>query len=256
MSKFVLLVSLVACGGAAPPAASVDTDTSAHVDNSAPSVAASAAKTPGTPDAPRAEAPLTIPTTCADGGGDMCVTGASFADRVCAASQPDLALILFAKNSPWTRIYLRGDVDAWNAEGGASARAKLAFDEEVIVLKRRMPPKGSTVIVGSGGGYQVMRWDGNCYSLDDGEVTARKPPRAKHPLIMWRYLAEQTRNTLLADASIKQAYDKRGKECKGAMSGEVPIACEQADTALSNGVVEAIRVGLTVPMVMKTNIAP
>jgi hypothetical protein len=182
----------------------------------------------------------------------MCTTGAAFAGKVCDASQPDLPLVLFAKGSPWTRLYLKGDVDAWNAEGGAAARSKLAFDEEVIVLKRRTPPKGSAIVIGSGGGYQVMRWDGNCYSLDEGEVTTRRPPKAKHPILMWKYLTEGTRNTLLGDASVKAAYDKRGKECKGAMSGDVSVACEQADTALSNGVVDAVKNGLAVPFVFKT----
>lgn len=248
------LALVAACGGAAPPPESAaDTNGSVQVASTTATpqpipAAASAAPEPAKPVEPA----LAVPTACADGGGDMCVAGASFADRVCNASQPDLALVLFAKGSPWTRLYLKGDVDAWNAEGGASARAKLTFDEEVVVLKRRTPPKGTAVIVGASGGYQVMRWDGNCYSLDDGEVTTHRPPRAKHPLIMWKYLTEQTRNTLLGDASVKQAYDKRGKECKGAMSGEVSLACEQADTALSNGVVDAVKNGLAVPFVLKT----
>jgi len=247
-----LLFSFVACGGnTPPPETAVDTSTSATVE-APPTVAAST--TSVAPEPPKKVEPVTVavPTACAEGGGDMCVAGAQFADKVCAASQPDLALVLFTKGSPWTRLYLKGDVDAWNAEGGAAARAKLQFDEEVIVLKRRTPPKGSVVVVGSGGGYQVMRWDGNCYSLDEGEVTTRRPPKAKHPLIMWKYLTEGTRNSLLGDATLKAAYDKRGKECKGAMSGEVPIACEQADTALSNGVVDAVKGGLAIPFVFKT----
>lgn len=174
--------------------------------------------------------------------------GAAFTDKLCAASHPDIALILFAKGAPWSRLYLRGDVDAWNAEGGASARAKLAFDEEVIVLKRRTPPAGNAIIVGQGGGYQVLRWDGNCYSLDDGEVTTRRPPRAKHPAIPWRLLTEKTKNALLGDAGVKAAYDKRGKECKGVTMGDVSLACEEFDKAFSDSITVAVKSGLVVPM--------
>ncbi len=243
-------LSVIACGAATPPAESSGTGTSANV---APPRTVAAPNASAAPEPVKKPEPApTVPTACADGGGDMCTTGAAFAGKVCDASQPDLPLVLFAKGSPWTRLYLKGDVDAWNAEGGAAARSKLAFDEEVIVLKRRTPPKGSAIVIGSGGGYQVMRWDGNCYSLDEGEVTTRRPPKAKHPILMWKYLTEGTRNTLLGDASVKAAYDKRGKECKGAMSGDVSVACEQADTALSNGVVDAVKNGLAVPFVFKT----
>jgi hypothetical protein len=173
--------------------------------------------------------------------------GPAFADRACSAPHPDVALTLFAKASPWTRLYLRGDVDGWNAEGGGSARALLNFDEEVIALKRRAPPSGAAVIVGASGGYQVMRWDGNCYSLDEGEITRRKPPRAKHPGIPWRYLGEKTKGLLLDDPSVKAAQDKRSRECKGVTMGAVSLACEQADTAFSDAIVSAVRSGLTLP---------
>jgi hypothetical protein len=173
--------------------------------------------------------------------------GTAFADRVCAASRPDVALALFAKGSPWTRLYLRGDVDGWNAEGGGSMRARLEFDEEVVVLKRRAPAGGRAVVVSDSGGYQVMRWDGNCYSLDEGEVTRKRPPRTKHPGIPWRHLSDKIRALLLENASVKAAFDKRGKECKGVTVGDVSMACEQADTAFSDGIVTAIKSGLALP---------
>ena len=246
MKHASLFAFLVACGGATPPASSANVETT-----SAPAVEVAApapdAKSP-TPKPVAAEAPRALPTACAPNEGDVCSPGTDFANRVCNFAQPDVALILFSKGSPWTRMYLKGDVDGWNAEGGASARAKLQFDEEVIVLKHREAPKGSTaIVVGASGGYQVMRIDGNCYSLEEGEVTTHHPPRAKHPPIPWRYLTEKTRSALLDNASIKTAYDRRGRECKGASVGEVSLACEQADTALSNGIVDAVKTGFVIP---------
>jgi hypothetical protein len=174
--------------------------------------------------------------------------GAGFADRICATSHPEVALVLFAKGSPWTRLYLRGDVDGWNAEGGGSARAKLLFDEEVIALKRRAPPKGAAAMsIGGSDGYEVMRWDGNCYTLDSGEVARRSPPHPKHSGIPWKLLQEKTKTVLLDNASVKAAYDRRRKECKGVTVGDVSLACEQADAALSDGIVAAVKSGVSLP---------
>ncbi len=241
------LVLLAACAGsnaapaAAPPGASLEPSGDPPAQAQPVETAAPSAET-----AKPADAPLAAPAACDAGDSTMCIPGAAFADRLCAASRPDMALALFAKGTPWTRMYLRGDVDGWNAEGGASARAKLVFDEEVVVLKRRAPASGAAVIVGASGGYQVLRWDGNCYSLDDGELTRNKPPRAKHPSIPWKYLNEKTKAALLSDPAIKAAYEKRSKECKGVTVGEVSLACENADTAFSNGIVAAVKSGLTI----------
>jgi hypothetical protein len=231
----LMVVITASCGGSPPPHAEEAVASSAAV------VAPESEPTPSPPP------PLAMPTACAPGDADTCMLGVVFADRICSASHADVALALFAKGSPWTRIYLRGDVDGWNAEGGASTRAKLLFDEEVLVLKRRAPAGGAAIVVGAAGGYQVMRWDGNCYSLDEGEVTRRRPPRAKHPGIPWKLLDEKTQSALLGDASVKAAYDKRRKECKGVTVGEVSLGCEQADTAFSDGIVAAVKSGIVLP---------
>jgi hypothetical protein len=117
----------------------------------------------------------------------------------------------------------------------------LVFDEEILVVGRRAPAGGMQVSGASG--YVALRWDGACVSLDDGEVTLKKPPAPKSALLAWRTIGEKTRDALLADAKVLAAYQKRGKECKGATSGEVTKACETADKALSAAVVDAVRAG-------------
>jgi hypothetical protein len=92
-----------------------------------------------------------------------------------------------------------------------------------------------------------MRWDGNCYTLEDAELTTKKPPAPKHAPIPWRLYAEPTKTALLKSPKVLAAYQRRGKECKGAISGEVTRACEQADTALSTAVVAEIRGGMIIP---------
>lgn len=179
----------------------------------------------------------------------MCVPDFAFVKRMCNGSFPDVALLLMAKDAPFTRMYMKGDVDGWNADGGASARARLRFDEEMLVLRRRTPPAGGIVVGSGGAGYLVMRWDGNCYTLEDTELTTKKPSGvAKHAPIPWRLYSEKTKAALLEKPRVLAAYQKRGKECKGVVSGEVSKACEQADTALSAAVVAEIRGGASVPL--------
>ncbi len=186
-----------------------------------------------------------LPMSCAS-DGPLCVPEPAFAKRLCDGAYPDVGLVLLAKDAPFTRMYVAGDVEAWNADGGRSARTRLRFDEEVLVLRKRTPPAGG-VVVGTGGGFLVMRWDGTCYTLEEAEVTGRKPPAVKHAPIPWRYLAERTRTALLESPKVMTAYQRRGKECKGAVSGEVTKPCEQADGALSAAIVAEVRGGLRVP---------
>lgn len=190
------------------------------------------------------EPPHMIPGGCAQ--NDPCVPDPVFAKRLCDAAFPDVALLLMSKSMPFTHAYLRGDVDGWNAEGGASARAKLKFDEEVLILKKRSSSHDGIQVSGTGG-FQVMRWDGNCYTLAEDEVTTHRPPSAKWAPVTWRYLSPATKDALLDNPTVKAAYDKRGRECKGAASGEVTLACERADEALAASVVFAVRSGAVVP---------
>lgn len=192
-------------------------------------------------------APTGLPGSCAPSDSGVCVPSADFAKRMCSGAFADVGLALMAKDSPFTHLYMRGDVDAWNADGGTSTRAKLRFDEEVLALRRRSAPKGGIVVSSAGGGYLVMRWDGDCFTLDDSEITAKKPPAPKHAPIHWRLLGGKTRDALLADAKVLAAYNRRGKECKGATSGDVTKSCEQADAALGTAIVAAVRGGLAMP---------
>ena len=185
--------------------------------------------------------------SCASHDGNVCLPDPGFVKRVCNGSYPDVALLLFSKDAPFTRVYLRSDIDGWNAEGGASARAKLFFDEEVLALRRREAPKNG-VVVGAGGGWLVMRWDGNCYTVEENEVTQKKPPTAKHAPMPFRFYGERTKTALLESEKVLAAYKRRGKECKGATSGEVTKSCEQADASLSAAIVTEIRGGKTIPL--------
>lgn len=241
MKRLLALAALsIACGGSAK--------TSPSPAGPAAADEAKGVESDGGASAKEEPAPSAVPMSCASNEGNVCLPNAAFVKRLCNGSFPDVALLLFAKDAPFTRVYLKGDMDGWNAEGGASARAKLFFDEEVLALRKREAPKNGIVVGSGGGGWLVMRWDGNCYTVEDGEVSTKRPGAPKHAPIPFRFYGERTKNALLESERVLAAYKRRGKECKGATSGEVTKPCEQADAALSAAIVAEIRGGKTIPL--------
>ena len=155
--------------------------------------------------------------------------------------------MLFGKGSPWTRAYLRGDVDGWYASGGGSARARLLFDEEVLVLRVRAPATTGVVVGNGSTSYDVLRWDGLCYTLDVGELTMKRPPKPKHPALAFHRLSDATQTALIKDDRVRAAHAKRGKECHGVTTGDVTLACERADHALGEAVIDYVNAGGALP---------
>jgi hypothetical protein len=189
-----------------------------------------------------------MPTTCASGSDPQsCTPPAAFVDALCNGSFLDATMTLFAKGSPWTRAYLRGDVDGWYASGGGSARARLAFDEEFLVLRIRAPATTGMVVGNGSTSYDVLRWDGACYTLDSGELSMKRPPKPKHPSLPFHHFSDRTQAALLADGKVRAAHSKRGKECHGVTTGEVTLACERADHALGEAVIDLVNSGATLP---------
>jgi hypothetical protein len=163
--------------------------------------------------------------------GDLCTPPAKFTDRLCTKPHQDAALALFAKSSPFTRLYLKAKLD------------ELLFDEEVLALRFHAAPRGGMVVGSGNGTYDVLRWDGTCSTGVEAEVFTRtRPasPRAAH--VQWHRVSEAIQISLLsASDTVKRAHARRGKECKGAMSGEVSAACEKADAALVEAIVAYVR---------------
>lgn len=190
----------------------------------------------------------TIPETCSPAGSSgLCLPPPAFAKRLCDSFHPDVALHLLKRGSPWQRGYLRAAVEAWNASGGASAQVKLAFDEEVIIVRHRAPGAGGMIVSGATGSYDVLRWDGGCVTLDAGELTMQAPPRPKAAAVDWKYLSEATQNALLQDPKILDIYKQRRRECKGVTMGEVSKKCVVAHEALSQAIVQYVRDGGALP---------
>jgi hypothetical protein len=106
------------------------------------------------------------------------------------------------------------------------------------------------MVVGSGNGtYDVLRWDGSCAAAVEAEALTRsRPARPKSGPVKWHRLGSQMQDALIGSSdAIKKARARRGKECKGAMTGDVSAACVKADQSLVDAVVDYIRDGGTLP---------
>jgi hypothetical protein len=202
-------------------------------------------------DEAKVDEPAPLPTTCGAEAtikdAKLCLPEATFAKKLCTGNYPEVALGLFGKGTPWTRIYLAGDVEAWNASGGRTHRAKLAFDEEVLVLGKHGAGGGGIVMTGAQASYDVLRWDGSCVSVMEGEITTRRPPAPKPADVSFNRLEEPTRHALLATPKVKSTHEARFLACTSVSSTSEKKACEKADKAFSSAIVDAIRSGATLP---------
>lgn len=237
------LLCFTACGGGGQPADSADDhDEASSAEEGGDGAAETAGGEEG--DADDDQAGQGIPTKCHD-GEDPCLPNPKFVKALCNDTYYSVALHLFSSASPFTRGYLKGKVKAWNASGGVSDNeAWLEFDEEVVLLKKRGGPQGIQVS-GAEGGYDAVRWDGSCVTLDSSEVTLSKPPNPKAAKVEWRFLDGATQEALRSSNEVTEAYRSRRKECKGAVSGTVSKKCVVADTKLSRVIVDYVRNGGT-----------
>lgn len=271
MSKVAVVVSgliglsAVACASAPSTPTRVAQATPSQTSDVTPAIGraqtlAATAATAGTAGTPAtvsiAEQPAegqtndaaSIPTSCGAAGTlkttQLCLPEPAYAKKLCGGTYPEVALGLFGRGTPWTRVYLAGDVEAWNATGGRTHRTKLAFDEEVLVLgKHGASSAGGIVMTGAQASYDVLRWDGTCVSVMEGELTTRRPPAPKPAEVPFRRLEETTRHALLAAPKVRATHETLDKKCLSVATPSEKKACDKADKVFSLAIVDAIRSG-------------
>jgi hypothetical protein len=225
---------LAACGSSSPPL---------------PAPTATAPPASAAPSAKPEEKPAAeLPTSCETKADKWCLPPAAFVQRLCRGVFPNVALAMFAKGTPWTRVYLRvKSVEAWNASGGLPSSGQIIFEEELLVLAHRQAATGGMKVSGAGGSLDVLRWDGSCASLMEEEITTLSHGAPKHAKVSWRSLDEAIQNALLSDEKIVKALDDRKRECKGATTSDESPKCEKADAKFNDLVVAHVRSGGTIP---------
>ena len=68
------------------------------------------------------------------------------------------------------------------------------------------------------------------------------PPRPRSARVQWHRIGASLQDALIAASEpVKKAHARRGKECQGAMSGDVSKGCQDADRALVDAIVEHVR---------------
>lgn len=174
----------------------------------------------------------------------MCTPPAEFVERMCKSAQPDLALTLFRRGTPWTRAFVRQPMEAWYASGGRSRPMKLKYAEEVLIVAERAPSNGAVQVSGSGS-FDVLRWDGSCVSLMSGEVSLRYGGTPDVAEIPWKRLDDAIKERLVLDTRIAFRNDKRLEACRG---GDHERRCEDARLGLSRSIADYLRVGGEIPL--------
>jgi hypothetical protein len=245
--------SLVACGGSAPtastaPSYGVPVQEPVALEPAPASFGTSEAVAeaePAQPDEqqPEEPTPLVIPTECAASGAKVCTPPADFVKKLCEAKSADLALAMFRKSTPWTRAYLRRDMEAWYTGVRLASPVQLVLDEEVLVIASRSGSSGGIQVSGSGS-YDVYRWDGKCVSVMADEVTMRRPPILQSAPIAWKSLTEATREALLDDRGIKFRRNLQRDRCSDDSSAP---RCTEATAALIQLIADYVRKGGKLP---------
>ena len=243
----LVLAALAACGGApqSPPAAPPAIDSNAEGSGQAVSDGTtqkeSAAPSP-------AEESRGLPKQCHD-KGDLCLPPRDFVRRLCQGAFTGAAFHLLEKSSPYTRGYVRSrKVKAVNTLGGPASDTELTFGEEVLILTRTGEAKPGQMEISGMGGYDVLRWDGTCATLADGELSQRPPIPPRHAPLDWRYIDTNIQDALLLDEGIRDARQAQRKHCHGVSLGTRSAECVKADDRLNDRIVVALRSGLALPL--------
>ncbi len=185
-----------------------------------------------------------LPTECKQ-QGRYCVPPGDFVENLCGNKYPGIAILWFAKGTPWVRRYVKLPVvEPRNTTGGPSSDAKLTWGEEVLILKQH-GGEGSVRVSGAVD-YDVLRWDGTCASMSDLEMTANVPGAPKNAPIAWKYLDSNVQDALLKDTTIQKAEKAEAKACVG-KAGTNGFACDHAERNLNAAIVKAVRAGIELP---------
>jgi len=233
-----VVLGSVGCGGAQQQAA----------EPQAPPAEPQAAVESKPEVAPPAPAePSGLPTTC-QSDGELCLPPRAFVKRLCQDAYSGAAIRLFEKSSPFSRGYVTGrKIQAVNTLGGPASDVNLDLDEEVVILLHRGGPAATEMQVSGMGGYDVLRWDGTCATLSDGELALRPPRSPRHGPIDWRYIDTNIQKALLENAELGEARREQRKHCHGVSVGRVSAACAKADARFYERLAATVRGGIELP---------
>lgn len=191
-----------------------------------------------------------LPRACS-GPSAECLPPSAWVTKLCSGVHPEVALHMFRGGSPWKRVYSRARAPAYNGAGGPSlSDEQVEPGEELIALRRHGNGRDSAageLSIGDTAGYDLLRWNGSCVTLHDGEYSHKPPRRREHARVEWRWLGDDVRSALQSDGIVGRAYAERRRECKGATIGLVSKRCVECDETLVTAIVDYVRAGGRLP---------
>ncbi|MBL8610611.1 MAG: hypothetical protein JNL38_24950 [Myxococcales bacterium] len=197
-----------------------------------PPAAAAPAMVPEPEPAPEPRSVDAIAETCARGPrSKVCGLSLEAVREICKSGSPSRAARAFGGAPKLTRAYLRGDAVVWSSIRGArTTKGTALLDEEVLVLSEASA-RGSVIVSGSAVSYEVLRWNGSCATLSDGELTLRAPAKPRRP-VDFDVLDAPTRDWLSGER-VGEAEAARAAACaREPFSARCTAAIERRDDAI------------------------
>jgi hypothetical protein len=189
-----------------------------------------------------------LPTECVAMKG-MCFPPSSFVDRLCKRNHPDVAVYMMGPGQPWTHRYVRvAKAQAINPITGRVGVSKLTFGEEIIMLRYREGITEGPIKVSGTQRYEILRWDGSCAALEEGEFVKWIPaPQKRYVVPTWTRISDTYQQLLLQHSAVAEAVARKRAECKGAGLGRPP-KCHRAIEALNGTVADVVHDGIELPL--------
>jgi hypothetical protein len=135
----------------------------------------------------------------------------------------------------------------YNASGGVSLLGEpMEYGEEVLALRRHSGT--GEIEIGDQAGYDVLRWNGACATIHDGDFTSTPPRRKGHSRVEWPKLSDETQHALAFDPVVSATYRERRNHCQGVTTfGLVSRECVDFDHKLVDEIVRYVRTSPSLP---------
>jgi len=182
-----------------------------------------------------------VPHGC-NAGSSGCTPPRSFAQKVCSAKYPELALFMFSRGTPWQRMYVQAErVEPVNTYDGERSDRWLEFGEEVLVLQEHGPAASQQVVVSGPSDVDILRWDGTCATIRKEMLVTYVPAPMDSVRIVWRYLDASVQEALRADELVERAQAAERTNCRGSSVKNPSPPCEKAMKRLTDVIVLALK---------------
>jgi hypothetical protein len=242
-------ITVVACGGAAPPPVTAPETASAPAPAAATVTAADEeAKAPSKASAAPTTATATtreVPDACTDKAA--CFPPTTFVDAACKRKFSDLPLYLFAGHMPWQHLYVKAeDVEPVNPYGGEQSEAWMHFGEEVLLLRKKQAGAKGVQVSGPAD-VDVLRWDGTCATIREEMLVTYVPAPMQSPRIIWKYLDVGSQDALLKNTVVARSFEAQKKGCHDSSLTHPTPSCEKAMRQLTDAIVLAVHQNVALP---------